>query len=140
MKIYFSASIRGGRENATIYKEIIALLQKYGEVLTEHIGDTELSDQGEKKDVKFIFKRDMLWIEEADIMVADVSTPSIGVGYEIRYAQELGKKIICLYFLNSPKKISGMIEGNPEIKIINYRAIGDIIKPLVKELEQISTK
>ncbi len=135
MEIYFAASIRGGRENATIYKEIIALLQKYGKVLTEHIGDTRLSDQGEKKDVKFIFKRDMLWIKEADIMVADVSTPSVGVGYEIRYAQELGKKIICLYFQNSPKKISGMIEGNPRIKIINYKAVGDITKSLAKELE-----
>ena len=135
MKIYFAASIRGGRENAAIHKDIITLLQEYGEVLTEHIGDTGLSDQGEKKDVKFIFKRDMLWIKQADIMVADVSTPSIGVGYEIRYAQELGKKIICLYFLNSPKKISGMIEGNPKIKIINYRTVGDIIKSLAKELE-----
>ena len=98
MKIYFAASIRGGRENAAIHRDIIAVLQKYGVVLTEHIGDTRLSDRGEKKDVRYIFKRDMNWIKEADVMIADVSTPSVGVGYEIRYAQELEKKVVCLYF------------------------------------------
>ena len=43
MKIYFAGSIRGGRGDAEIYAQIIEFLQGYGEVLTEHIGDTSLT-------------------------------------------------------------------------------------------------
>nr|HID15141.1 nucleoside 2-deoxyribosyltransferase [Anaerolineae bacterium] len=42
MKIYFAGSIRGGRSDAALYRQIIALLTEYGEVLTGHVGDTEL--------------------------------------------------------------------------------------------------
>ncbi|MEI7962017.1 MAG: nucleoside 2-deoxyribosyltransferase [archaeon] len=44
----------------------------------------------------YIFDRDVAWIKEADLVVAEVSMPSVGVGYEIGFAESLGKKIICL--------------------------------------------
>lgn len=47
MKIYFSGSIRGGRDDQKLYVKIIGLLSKYGEVLTKHIGDKNLSALGE---------------------------------------------------------------------------------------------
>ncbi|HEV7743908.1 MAG TPA: hypothetical protein VGO56_02825 [Pyrinomonadaceae bacterium] len=43
MKIYFAASIRGGRDNWSTYLEIVKQLREYGEVLTEHVGAVELS-------------------------------------------------------------------------------------------------
>ena len=49
MKIYFSGSIRGGRDDAKIYHQIITYLKNFGEVLTEHIGDSSLDSSGEKK-------------------------------------------------------------------------------------------
>lgn len=42
MKIYFAGSIRGGRKDAGLYKKIIDYLGKYGEVLTEHIGNKKI--------------------------------------------------------------------------------------------------
>ncbi|MFT4949444.1 MAG: hypothetical protein ACI9CA_001582, partial [Natronomonas sp.] len=38
MDIFFSASIRGGRDDATLYREIIDMLGEHGDVLTEHVG------------------------------------------------------------------------------------------------------
>jgi hypothetical protein len=39
----------------------------------------------------------MSWLKEADVIVAEVSTPSLGVGYEIGKAEDMGKRILCLY-------------------------------------------
>ena len=96
-KIYFAASIRGGRDGAEIYAQFIALLSKYGEVLTEHVGNISLTDLGEEKTDQYIFERDCHWIQESNVIVAEVSNPSLGVGFEISLAQSQGKRVICFY-------------------------------------------
>ena len=60
MKIYFAASIRGGRDDLGIYQQIIQELNRYGTVLTEHIGTKNLTSAGEKDltDAQ-IFSRDV---------------------------------------------------------------------------------
>lgn len=47
MKIYFAGSIRGGREDKEIYLQIVALLRKFGAVLSEHVGDQSLTSLGD---------------------------------------------------------------------------------------------
>jgi len=66
MKIYFAGSVRGGRDDMESYLEIIHKLQKFGNVLTEHIGDKNLNKLGENKKGDFIRKRDLDWIRESD--------------------------------------------------------------------------
>ena len=123
MKIYFAGSIRGGRDDAGLYSEMIALLQKYGEVLTEHIGDKQLSIHGEGHAAEYIFQRDVDWVREADVIVAEVTTPSLGVGYEIGLAEQLGKKIVCLYRPQLDRKLSAMILGNSKLTIVEYKEV-----------------
>jgi nucleoside 2-deoxyribosyltransferase len=129
MKIYFAGSIRGGREDKNIYFEIIKLLSKYGTVLTEHIGKSEISEMGETSMTdEEIYKRDVNWINEADIIIAEVTRPSLGVGYEIGYAELKNKKIVCLYReIEMGKKISAMISGNKNIQVKKYNIIEDLL-------------
>ena len=47
MKIYFAGAIRGGRNDASRYFQIIKYIGYYGEVLTEHVGSPELRGIGE---------------------------------------------------------------------------------------------
>lgn len=105
---------------------LIQELGKYGTVLTEHIGDKTLSALGESVDEKFIFERDMQWVGEADVVVAEVSTPSLGVGYEIGQAQAIGKPILCLYRDIEGKKLSAMIRGNDYVKVSTYTDIESV--------------
>lgn len=58
MKIYFAGAIRGGRDDAALYLEIVTRLRAYGEVLTEHVADDDLSVLGESKDDRWIHDRD----------------------------------------------------------------------------------
>ncbi|MCD4731252.1 MAG: nucleoside 2-deoxyribosyltransferase [Bacteroidales bacterium] len=129
MKIYFAGSIRGGREDVKIYSEIINYLRKYGEVLTEHVADPTLIENGEQNlSDKEIHDRDMDWLNQSEVLVAEVSVPSLGVGYEIRAAVELQKKILCLYRLQKDKNLSAMIGGNPEISVGKYNQMDEAIK------------
>jgi hypothetical protein len=66
VKIYFAASIRGGRDDWSSYLEIVRQLREYGEVLTEHMGEAELSASGEGTDDRFIHDRDLAWLKSSD--------------------------------------------------------------------------
>ena len=127
MKIYFAASIRGGREDSFIYSQIIDYLSDYGDVLTEHIGSPNLNKEGEchMSDLD-IHDRDMKWLVSSDIIIAEVTNPSLGVGYEIGRALEYGKKIICLHSKESKSRLSAMISGSRKIRCIKYSDIDDL--------------
>lgn len=126
MKIYFAGSIRGGRDYVDLYIQIIEHLKKHGEVLTEHIGDVNLETFGENIDEDiFIHKRDMGWILRSDIVVAEVTISSLGVGYEIGRAIENNKRVLCLYRPQKGKKLSAMIAGSPAITNVEYNTIDE---------------
>lgn len=125
MKIYFAGSIRGGREDLEFYKELINYLRNFGEVLTEHIGDPNLSSSGEEIKEIEIFKRDVKWITDCDLVIAEVTRPSLGVGYEIALSQTLGKPILCLYRPENGKKLSAMIEGLENVKKKYYENLNE---------------
>jgi nucleoside 2-deoxyribosyltransferase len=122
MKIYFAGSIRGGREDAALYMQIIEYLKTFGEVLTEHVGDPKLTHLGDDGPTdRYIHDRDLEWLQSADVVVAEVTTVSMGVGYEIGRAVESGKKVLCLFRPDSGKNLSAMVAGCPDLTLVNYR-------------------
>lgn len=114
MKIYFSGSISGGRQNLEDYIKIGKVLKSRGHIiLTEHILDPNLDCKGEQRNPTQIFERDIEMMEESDLVIAEISTPSHGVGYELAWAVEHHKPILCLLDGKLKNhKISAMIEGN----------------------------
>jgi len=126
MKIYFAGAIRGGREDQKLYLEIIELLRNYGTVLTEHIGDVNLSASGEELDDKAISDRDLAWLKDADRLVAEVTTPSLGVGFEIGKAAEWQKLVLCLYRPAEGRKLSALIAGSSSIEVCEYQTVAEL--------------
>lgn len=120
MKIYFAGSIRGGRENAVIYAQFIEFLKQFGDVLTCHVGDSNVIKSEEQLTEQEIHDRDIKWLSEADVVIAEVSTPSLGVGYEIGRAVETGKPILCLYNNRADFELSALIGGCENLNIITY--------------------
>ncbi len=133
LKIYFAGSIRGGREHIDFYIGIIEYLQNFGEVLTEHVGNSSITPEGENTLTdNFIFNRDMEWLSSSDVIVAEVSNPSLGVGFEIASAIGLKKKILCLFKKQVNKKLSAMIAGCPDITVKEYVEL-DEAKKLIND-------
>ena len=126
VKIYFAASIRGGRDDWASYLEIVKQLRAYGEILTEHIGDAELSAAGEDIGDHDIHDRDLGWLKSSDCLVAEVTTPSLGVGYEIGKATEWGKPVLCLYRPAEGRSLSAMIAGSDGVTLIKYQSANEL--------------
>lgn len=111
MNIYFSCSITGGRADQGVYAAIVNALQANGhEVPTAHLSSPDILDLEAVSSPQEVYQRDVAWVNQCDALIAEVSTPSHGVGYEIALALTLGKPVLCLY--RSGRKVSKMITGN----------------------------
>src|SRR2546430_16924816 len=129
MKVYFAGAISGGRGDVAHYRQIVAALEADGHhvlagaVAAEHVGPS-----GEALDACAIFERDVGWLAEADLLVAEVSTPSTGVGYEIatmRY--RYGNPVICLYRPAYTSRCTAMVAGDRGIALIEHSAHDDLL-------------
>ena len=127
MNIYFAGSIRGGRDNKGDYQKIISYLKKYGKVLSEHVGKKNIEKVEDEQGIsnQQIYEQDVSLLRQSDVVIAEVSTPSLGVGYEIAKAESLGKKILCIY-KKEGKRVSAMIKGNKNLVVKEYKELEDV--------------
>jgi len=127
LTIYFAGSISGGRGDVGHYRQIVAALEADGHrVLAGAVAAEHVGSGGEALDSCAIFERDIGWLAEADVLVAEVSTPSTGVGYEIataRYRFQI--PVICLYRPAYTKRCTAMVSGDVGIELLEYRE-GDL--------------
>lgn len=111
MKIFFAGSIRGGRQLIPTYLYIIDFLKSHDcTIISEHVASQVLEETEAKMTEEEIFEKDTTWIEESDCVVADVTVPSTGVGYEICHAAAHKKPVLCVY--EKGAKVSAMVLGN----------------------------
>ena len=120
-RVYFAGSIRGGREDLALYAALIARLRERSEVLTEFIGESTLEDIEAATMTDFdIYERDMALLHQADAVVAECSTPSLGVGYELGSAHALGLPVYILYRPRESRRLSAMVSGNRGFTLLPY--------------------
>ncbi len=139
MNIYFACSITGGREFEAVYQDLTgALLADGHEVPTAHLAaSTVVQLEGMVSPLE-VYQRDVKWIEDADALIAEVSVPSHGVGYEIGYALQAGKRVLCLS--QQGRKVSKMISGNPDGNLLvrtyqNNQEAVRIVRGFIKSLK-----
>lgn len=133
-KIYFAGSIRGGRVDADLYRRIIQFVQQTDTVLTEHVGSSNLilNEQGRERDAR-IYDQDTAWLRQSDLLIAECTCPSLGVGYELAYAEHRG--IPCHIFYDKTKaQLSAMLTGNPYFHIHPYESEEQIFAVLTQLL------
>ncbi len=130
-KVYFAGSIRGGRQDAALYGEMIAYLENRGcRVLTEHVGLESLQMEGERTMTEEeIFRRDMAWLTESDLVVAECTTPSHGVGYELARARDMGKTVHIFYDVNRGR-LSAMLAGDSSFILHPYISKEEVFEAL----------
>ena len=131
-KIYFSGSIRGGRTDQGLYASLIDYMKRNHIVLTEHIGFQNAASPMSDED---IYSRDIHWLKECDLVVAECSTPSLGVGYELAYAEKLNKPVYIL--CREDVNLSAMLQGNPYFRMFFYERVEQIYTYLDEILEPV---
>lgn len=132
-KVYFAGSIRGGRDDAELYKRIIQFIQREHKVLTEHVGDLSLSKtEGMKDRDVAIYEQDTAWLRESDVVIAECTTSSLGVGYELAYAEKEHKPIH-IFYNKTRTNLSAMLTGNKYFVIHPYKNEEEIY-PILKSI------
>ena len=124
-KIYFAGSIRGGRIDTDLYARLIRYMQRNNIVLTEHIGSPHLNLLEQDKSDSDIYDQDTAWLRESDIVIAECTCPSLGVGYELAYAEKIGKPCH-IFYDRSKTQLSAMLRGNPYFQIHPYASEDEI--------------
>ncbi|MCE1254620.1 MAG: nucleoside 2-deoxyribosyltransferase [Anaerolineae bacterium] len=136
MNIYFSCSITGGRNEQQIYEVIVQHLLSLGAIVpTASLADINVLEEEKVVGPVDVFERDTQWVLACDAVIAEVSTPSHGVGYEIALALDSGKPVLCCY--QSGKTVSKMITGNTRnnIRVITYASVEELLEQIDRFLE-----
>lgn len=129
MNLYFAASIRAGRELQPTYEAIVRHLQAAGHiVLSEQVAsETVIADERGMTD-QHIYTQDAALLDRCDAVVAEVTVPSLGVGYEIAYALHYrNKPVLCL--CRTGTHLSAMLSGNttPGLRVVFYEALAEAL-------------
>lgn len=135
--LYFAGSIRAGRDDVPVYARLVEHLKGYGEVLTEHVGDYTLSLHGQSHLTdKHIHDRDLAWLRRSDVVVAEVTHASLGVGYEIATALAWRIPVVAL-FRGETGRLSAMIAGAEGVELTCYRELPEAVAAIDAALARL---
>ncbi len=142
MKIYYGASISLDRSLLPVYKKTVDSLKKLGhEVLSEHVVDPNL-EIGEGLSPRELFEKEKERIDRAEVMIADVTTPSWGTAFLIEYALDSGKQVLALYYEDAEMPLPMMIEGHPELYVAHYTKgnVRSVLKKHLRHFEEMKRR
>lgn len=138
MKIYFGFTVAGDRGSLDAARAMVAAMESAGHtVLTRHLVEDGASQADRSLPPAAVFERDMAWLRECDIFIAEVSGSSFGIGYEAAYAlTALNKPAVLFFRQDLSGRISLLITGNthPRCRLVPYRDLEDALDALKREL------
>ena len=116
-------------EDAALYQRIIRHIAETDKVLTEHIGSTDI--EADEKDMtdSDIYRQDTAWLRECDMVIAECTNASLGVGYEMAFAESLSKPVH-IFYDSRRTRLSAMLAGNPYFHIHPYSDEAELFRRL----------
>lgn len=145
MKIYLGFTVAGNRFSVEAAQKILAVIQSMGhDVLTSHLVQEDAWDADRRVAPQQIFERDMKWLAECDLFIAEVSGSSFGLGFETGYLLgATAKKTILFYERGAEHRISLLITGNthPNCILVPYSRLDeleDLVRARVPSMKSTS--
>ena len=130
MKIYFGFTVAGDRSSIDTARKVVRQLEEMGhEVLTRHLVSENAWEADRSISPQEVYRRDMAWLEQCELFIAEVSGSSFGLGFETGYL--LGattKKVVLLYRRDVEQKVSLLITGNthPNCTLVPYTTVEEV--------------
>jgi nucleoside 2-deoxyribosyltransferase len=130
MQIYLACTVRGDRATIEGLRSLTARLESAGHViLTKHLLDDDVETAESLLSERGVYERDIEWLEACDMLIADASGSSFGVGFEVGYvlgrADRTDQRVVLLYRADRARVISRLIVGNahPRCTIVPYDTV-----------------
>ena len=134
MTIYLACTVRGGRSAVPALRDLVADLESRGHtILTKHLLDDDVEGAEGALTEQQVYERDIKWLDAADVLIADASGSSFGVGFEVGWvlanADRTGKRVVLLYRSDRRDLISRLIAGNahPRCTVLSYADAPDLV-------------
>ena len=138
MTIYLACTVRGDRGAVAPLRALVAHLEREGHsVLTKHLLDDHVDAAEALLSEAAVYTRDIEWLETCDVLVADASGSSYGVGFEVGYvlgrAERSEQRVVLLYRADRKDRISRLISGNahPRCTVVAYDGIEDLVSSVL---------
>ena len=135
MTIYFAFTVRGNRDALAAGRAVCDLLQRRGHtVLTTHLIGDDPDETETSLTEDEVYARDIRWLESADLLIAEASGSSYGVGFEVGYvlgrSAQTQQRVLVLYAAARRSAISRMIAGasHPAYTVHDYATIEDLLR------------
>jgi Nucleoside 2-deoxyribosyltransferase len=136
MKIYFGFTVAGDRSSIDTARKVVHQLEEMGhEVLTRHLVSDNAWEADRSIRPQDVYRRDMAWLGQCELFIAEVSGSSFGLGFETGYLLgATSKKVVLLYRRDVEHRVSLLITGNthPNCTLVPYAT--------VQEVEQFVTR
>ena len=134
MRIYLACTVRGDRGGVEAGRAICQRLQAHGhEVLTTHLLADNVEQAESQLTEEAVYRRDIEWLTSCDVLVAEASGSSYGVGFEVGYvigrAPATGQRVMLLYDVARRHAISRLVTGNADAvcTTFGYRSIDELV-------------
>ncbi len=134
MRIYLACTVRGDRSAVAALRTLVERLEGGGHtILTKHLLDDGVDAAESALTERAVYDRDIAWLENCDVLVADASGSSYGVGFEVGYvlgrSDRTTQRVILLYGADRAHQISRLIAGNshPRCTVLKYENPGDLV-------------
>jgi nucleoside 2-deoxyribosyltransferase len=132
--IYLACTVRGDRGAVSTARSLADALERMGHrVLTRHLLADDVERGESALGERAVFERDIAWLDSADLLVAEASGSSYGVGFEVGYvlgrAGITGQRVLLLYEAARRPAVSRLIAGNahPHCTTYPYRDTADLL-------------
>jgi 2'-deoxynucleoside 5'-phosphate N-hydrolase len=98
VRVYLAAAMTNAARDLGAIRALLASIEGEGhEVPTRHVADPRGRNvEGDATDAE-VAERDLAWVMGCDALIAEVSTPSHGVGVEVATALQHGVPVLLLH-------------------------------------------
>jgi len=141
MQIYLACTVRGDRGAVDGLRALVAALESAGHtILTKHLLDDDVDTAESALTERQVYERDIQWLEACDVLIADASGSSFGVGFEVGYvlgrSDRTDQRVVLLYRADRRDKVSRLIAGNghPRCRVVAYENVADLAARTVELL------
>ena len=141
VNIYLACTVRGDRGAVAVLREVADLLEGAGHtVLTRHLLDDNVDSAESTLTEREVFARDMQWLTAADVLIAEASGSSYGVGFEVGYvlgrSDVTDQRVLLLYNDARRSAVSRLIVGadHPRCQVHGYQRAGDLMPVVTRFL------
>jgi hypothetical protein len=135
VNIYLACTVRGDRGALGVARTLADSLESMGHaVLTRHLLEDGVESAESALTERDVFERDMHWLAGADVVIAEGSGSSYGVGFEVGYvlgrSDVTGQRVLLLYDMARRPLVSRLISGNvhPNCTTYPYRDAEDVLR------------